>query len=348
MARTVVGLFKSHDEAQNVKHDLVNEGYNAMDIRVIGKDGQPAGAAMSSVKEAADTGFGATISNFFKSFTGADPEDEKHYAAGVSTGGAFLAVTVHDNRADAAVAILERHGAKDVDDQGAASGMSTSKMPSGAPKDSTGDQKLEVVQEELLVGKRQVQRGGIRVYSHLTERPVEENITLREEHVHVDRHPVNRAATEADFTAFKEGEIELRESAEEAVVSKKARVVEEVVIGKQVSEHQETVKDTVRRTDVEVEKVGAEQSGYGAFEPHFRQDFERNYSKGGSSYETYAPAYKYGHTLANDPKYSKGDWSSVEAAAKNDWSKQGSGSWEDMKAAVRTGWDKVRSASTKM
>jgi stress response protein YsnF len=32
-------------------------------------------------------------------------------------------------------------------------------------------------------------------------------------------------------------------------------VVEEVVVGKNVTEHQETVRDTVRRTDVDVEKI---------------------------------------------------------------------------------------------
>jgi len=355
MARTVVGLFKSHDEAQNVKHDLVNEGYTAEDIRVVGKDGQPLaqplGAVGSTANKAADTGFGATISNFFKSFSGADPEDEKHYTEAVSTGGAFLAVTVPDNRADAAVSILEKHGAKNVDDQAPVSGKNATRVSGekSLKKGSAGE-KLNVVQEELQVGKRQVQRGGIRVYSHITERPVEEQVTLREEHVRVERHPINRAATEADFTAFQEGQIELKESAEEAVVSKKARVVEEVIIGKTTTERQETVKDTVRRTDVEVEQIAptqsAQETGYSTFEPHFRQDFEKNYAKSGSSYDRYAPAYQYGHKLASDPKNLKGDWTSVESAAKSDWAKQGTGTWDDMKAAVRTGWEKVRSSSS--
>ncbi len=47
---------------------------------------------------------------------------------------------------------------------------------------------------------------------------------------------MNRPAIEADFDAFKEGTIVLTETAEEAVISKKARVVEEVVIGKEIIE----------------------------------------------------------------------------------------------------------------
>jgi len=65
--------------------------------------------------------------------------------------------------------------------------------------------------------------------------------------------------TDAD-EAFREGTLEVTERAEEAVVSKTARVVEEVVVGKQVEEHTETIRDTVRRTDVDVQEVNAKDS----------------------------------------------------------------------------------------
>ncbi len=255
MARTVVGLFNSSKEAQNVKHDLVNEGYAAENIQVIAKDeSKQPGGSPSTTSEAAETGFGATISNFFHSLTGSNPPESKQYAEGVSKGGAFLAVTVPDDRADAVAAVLERHGAKDVNDQAA---QKAGKAPAtaGARGSNAGDT-IAVVEEELQVGKRQVQQGGVRVYSHVTERPVEENLQLREEHVRVDRQRVDRPASEADFDAFKERSIEMTENAEEAVVTKTARVVEEVTVGKDVTERQQTVKDTVRRSDVEVQQLG--------------------------------------------------------------------------------------------
>ncbi|MEJ7708347.1 MAG: YsnF/AvaK domain-containing protein [Pyrinomonadaceae bacterium] len=112
-----------------------------------------------------------------------------------------------------------------------------------------------MIEERIAVGKRQVERGGVRVQQHVTERPVEESVTLREEHVHVERRPVNQPVDATNMGAFKEGVIEVTEMAEEAVVSKQARVVEEVVIGKEVTEHQETIRDTVRRTDVELEQL---------------------------------------------------------------------------------------------
>jgi uncharacterized protein (TIGR02271 family) len=114
---------------------------------------------------------------------------------------------------------------------------------------------IPVVEEQLNVGKREVQRGCVRVFSHTTERPVEENVQLREERARVERRPVDRPVTEADLgNAFKEKSVELRETVEEPVVAKTARVVEEVDVGKDVTTRTETVRDTVRRTDVEVEQ----------------------------------------------------------------------------------------------
>src|SRR5687768_8877426 len=117
-----------------------------------------------------------------------------------------------------------------------------------------GETAIPVVEEELQVGKREVERGGVRVESRVTETPVEEQVHLREEHVHVERRPVDRPVGDAE-NLFREGTLEVSERGEEVVVAKEARVVEEVVVGKEVSERTETVRDTVRRTDVNVEEV---------------------------------------------------------------------------------------------
>ncbi len=91
--------------------------------------------------------------------------------------------------------------------------------------------------------------------SRIVERPVEEHLRLREEHVSVDRKPVDRPATEADFKNFKEGEAEMTEHAEKPVVNKEARVVEEVNLKKETRERDQTIKDRVRETDVDVKKT---------------------------------------------------------------------------------------------
>ncbi len=260
MSKTVVGFFQNTIEAQKIKHELVGQGYSADDVGVMANDQSTGVSGTSSPGTAStETGLGATISNFFRSLTGGG-DDEQHYAEGVRKGGAVLSVTVPDGQETKAADLLERYGAQDVSDRQA--GMSAAAgagVSSSAGREVSGDTIIPIVQEEMTVGKRQVQRGGVRVYSHLVATPVEENIQLREEHVRVDRHSMDRPASEADFSAFQEGTIELNETAEEAVVAKKARVVEEIVVGKESSERTQTIRDTVRHTEVETEQLGANQ-----------------------------------------------------------------------------------------
>ena len=117
-----------------------------------------------------------------------------------------------------------------------------------------GETVIPIVEEELEVGKRQVQSGGARIVTSVTERPVEEQVTLHEEHLTVDRRPVNRAVSGSE-SAFQAQDIEMTEMNEVPVVSKEARVVEEVVVGKTATDRTETVRDTVRRTNVDVEDL---------------------------------------------------------------------------------------------
>ena len=116
----------------------------------------------------------------------------------------------------------------------------------------TGETAIPVIEEQLQVGKKVVETGGVRLRTRLVETPVEEAIRLKEEHVQVERESVNRPATAADF---KEGTIEITEEAEVPVVSKEARVVEEVTLNKEVQEHEHTVNETLRSTEVDVERI---------------------------------------------------------------------------------------------
>ena len=116
---------------------------------------------------------------------------------------------------------------------------------------------VPVVEEGLEVGKRRVTTGGVRVTSSVSERPVEETVTLREERVEARRTRADRelGPDEAE-AAFEDRTVEMLATGEEAEVRKTARVVGEVTLGKRVGEREETVRDTVRRTEVEVEEIG--------------------------------------------------------------------------------------------
>jgi uncharacterized protein (TIGR02271 family) len=211
----------------------------------------------------------------------------------------------------------------------------------------TSSAAIPVVQEQLKVGKREVQRGGVRVFSRIVETPVNESVGLREEHVNVERRPVNEPISGADATAFKEQSIEMRETAEEAVVEKSARVVEEVVVNKEVTQREQQISDTVRRTEVEVEQLGAGSASSNMMgdDDYYRNHFTSNYGTTGGSYETYQPAYSYGTEMRQSQMYRNRPWDEVEPDLRSGWEARNAGktgsTWESMKAAVRHGWDKM-------
>ena len=202
---------------------------------------------------------------------------------------------------------------------------------------STESGTIPVIEEQLEIGKRQVETGTVHVTSHIVETPVNESVTLREEHADIQRRPVDRPATEADLDAFKEETIEVRQMAEKAVVNKTAHVVEEVVVGKTATTNTQQISDTVRKTVVDIEREGEDS---GALD--FRGDFQTRYAGSRHSYDDVAPAYRYGTTLASDQRYANRSWDDIETDARSDWqTRYPHSTWEEMKDAVRHGWEKV-------
>jgi len=117
---------------------------------------------------------------------------------------------------------------------------------------TTDDDTIELVEEDIKIGKREAGGGRVRVRTYVTERPVEEDVSLRSERVTIERRPVDREVTPGTG-AFQERTIEAVERSEEAVVSKTARVKEEIALHKDVDTRTETVRDTVRSTELEVD-----------------------------------------------------------------------------------------------
>lgn len=275
MATTLVGIFDDYSHAQQAVQQLTSAGVRQGEISIARN--QPAGQGYTtyggrgSSDYTTGTSIGDKISNFFDGIFGTDINDDERglYSEAVRRGSTVVAVNVDENMSDRAAEVLNQAGAVDVDRR-AAQYRSTGYQSynHGAPlynQEQTtteiqtfanqGEIALPVIEEQLAVGKRVVQRGAVRVHTRVTERPVEESVNLREEHVRVERHAVDRAVTDADLANFKEGEITITEHAEVPVVAKEARIVEEVTIGKEATERTETVRDTVRRTDVQVDET---------------------------------------------------------------------------------------------
>ena len=140
-------------------------------------------------------------------------------------------------------------------------------MNTSSDRVSDRDEVIPVAEEHLNVGKRDVSHGRVRIRSYVVERPVEEQVSLREERVHVERRAASgdlRTGSVGNENLFQERTIEVEERGEEAVVSKEARVTEELVVRKDVEQRTQTVSETVRKTEVEVEdERGTQVSGTG-------------------------------------------------------------------------------------
>lgn len=201
---------------------------------------------------------------------------------------------------------------------------------------------IPVVEEELAVGKRSVETGGVRVHKEVREIPVEEQVNLHEERVTVDRRPVDRPVDAADMKAFQNETIEMHEMAEEAVVEKRARVVEEVVVGKESHDRTERISDTIRKTDVQVEPLVSNtsmRSGFESIEPACRTHFQQNFANSGWDYDSgYSHAYRYGYDLSGSGR----DWNALEPDVQRNWETKNKGTWERFKDAIRHGYDQGR------
>jgi uncharacterized protein (TIGR02271 family) len=276
MAHTVVGFFDNAADAQDAIVKLTKYGINRERVDV-------SNSGSGNVSNTTDNRYNDSrwdkdrdhengITRFFKNLFGDDDNDADKYSRVASR--AQSIVTVHANSSDEAeqaADILDDCGAVNVDERAAEYGYTGSgntrsaNYPGNSGNLDTSDdyrdsdrnrtEKLDVIREDLEIGKREVERGGVRLRSRIVERPVEETVRLREERVTVDRNPVDRAATDADFSNFEERNIEMIERAEVPVVNKQSRVVEEVSLNKEVEEREETIRDTVRNTEVDIENI---------------------------------------------------------------------------------------------
>lgn len=342
MASTVIGFYDKEATAQQVIQELEGNGFSKNAIDQVTGSGGSSGVASKLLSAGA-------------------PQDEADlYAKGVEQGGTLVTVTADGKQAETAAGIMQSYDPIYVEalNEWVAGNRETSvdksvepvtgRLPSQASQSTANvdDMNIPIVEETLRVGKRDVSRGGVKVRSYVTETPVEEQIRLRDETIHVDRRTVDRAITSADGDLFQERSIELTETDEEAVVSKEARVVEEVLVRKDVEERVETVRDSVRRTNVDIQNIGTDvtmNGDFSRFDTDFRTHYDSSSFRSDYTYEQSQPAYRYGYALASDKRYKGSDWQAMEKDVQRDWEKGNKGTWEQFKDSVRYAWERARS-----
>jgi len=336
----LIAFFSSREDAEAVRDELLKANFDRDDVKVYGNSGHQAGSGTGG-----NGGFWESVKEAF-GFT--DDEDKALYAEAARRGASIVAINLDDvdsPPAQRAIQIIQRHHPMDLDQQAAqwrqqgwvgqkAATSSTTATTKAAPsrattsqqvashRAATGDQTtIPIVQEELRVGKRRVEGGGVRIHTRVMQQPVQEQVRLREERVNVERRPVDRPLTDAD-RPFQERAVEAKEMREEAVIQKTPRVVEEVHVSKNVNEQTQTVRDTVRRTDVQVERTGA--------------------NPGQTQGEEFVDSFAT--QLAGDSRFHGRDWNTFEPEARKNFEQRYPGNkWEQFKDAIHRSWDRARS-----
>ncbi|HLH47972.1 MAG TPA: YsnF/AvaK domain-containing protein [Roseiarcus sp.] len=177
---------------------------------------------------------------------GAPEADARQYRAHIEErGGAALSVRIDDQHHDRIAEALEDTNLIGFED-----------APGAPAAGASGDTVMPTAKEELDVGKRRVSDvKHFRIRRYVVERPAEANVALHDETVVVERRAPASAAPGAE--PFEEREIEVTESREEPVVSKRVVPGEEVVVRKEGKERVETVRGKLRESRVEIDKAAA-------------------------------------------------------------------------------------------
>lgn len=282
--RTVTAFFDRRADADAAVERLVGLGLSRSAVRVVAgseQSGSATGSASVTGQSHNDMGFWEALKDLLL------PDDDRAtYAEGLRRGGYLVTVQTDSTYYDRVLDILDDEGTVDIDQRsqswrsegwtghqatGAAAGLtgasvgssqsrSTSTTGTGQGLTAGREEVIPVAEEQLRVGKREVSHGRVRIRSYVVETPVQEQVGLREEHVQVERRPVDRAVTGSE-NLFQDRTIVAEERAEEAVIAKEARVKEELVIRKEADQRTQTVSDTVRRTEVEVEDERGRSTG---------------------------------------------------------------------------------------
>ena len=253
---TIVAVYDKAAHAEAAVASLKSAGVpaNAINVHSDTADMATSRTAVTPVRE----------QGFWSSLFGGEPDhDTAVYDRSMAGGSVVVSVDAPTDHVATVLDILESHDPIDMDDRAASYGLTqtatsqpvapvqpVAAMTPGRTDDADA---LQLSEETLAVGKRVVNRGGTRIRRFVVETPVEENVALHSEKVVLERRPVTDGRAPTD--SFTDKSIEMTEMAEEAVVSKNARVYEEIGLRKEVNDRVETVRDTVRKEDVEVVQV---------------------------------------------------------------------------------------------
>ena len=261
----IVAVYDTPAHAELAIQDIIASGVpeSAISKHSGSLDATPTTTTADDVEPVREKGFWATL------FGGEPNYDIAVYDRSLENGSTVVTVQAPEDDIKRILEILDSHDPIDIDERAASYGLmpaaslnepvvdQTSGRGVATPAAATGDETLRLAEERVVIGKRLVNRGGTRIRRYVVETPVEESVSLHHETVTLDRRPVMDARPVSN-AQFSEKTVEMTETSEEAVISKTARVVEEVSLRKQAADRVERIRETVRKEEVEIEQVPGE------------------------------------------------------------------------------------------
>ncbi|MDE8558553.1 YsnF/AvaK domain-containing protein [Pantoea vagans] len=276
MAReTIVTMFSNISLAEGAKRNLIKAGFLDDDIDIISGE-----RLRTEGHEARHPGFWQRL------FGNTLEEDQAEvYEDAMRTGGVVLSLRADEDELPRALGILDAHeelterrvalpddyapddgltapASGTLQENSAIDPLHTNSAHRGAARTAlTGDESdedvLRLAEERLEVGKRLVSEGSTRVRRYTVTDPVSENVSLHEQHAEIFRRPVNETGS-PDQVDWSEKTVEVEETHEQPVVNKTAQIIEEVVLRKEASDRVETINDSVRRQEVDIDHARAD------------------------------------------------------------------------------------------
>ena len=265
--QTIVAVFDTAAHAAAAVEALKAGGFAAADISVFDRDRLTGGRGAVNLREP----------GVWRRLFGGNmyQHEAMVYGKAIEEGGVVVSLRVVDSEVAHATGILDLHRPVDVHDRAITSGIAPAahvetvaaavaaepivaaqKVAVSDKLAGTHEEVLRLAEEQLEVGKRMVETGKTRIRRFVTEREVSADVTLHEEHAELLRRAVTDRVDVGDID-WADRTIEVVETAEQALVNKTARIVEEVGLRMTGTDHVETVHDKVRRQQVEIERLDA-------------------------------------------------------------------------------------------
>lgn len=326
--KTVYRVFDRFDQAEQAMNALATAGLPASQVAMLsgtqvgGKlfpvdvPGIGQAAANARMRDLLRGSGGASGMRGALLGLGVSPAEIERCADEVRRGRTLEAIVVEDNQAKDASDILSRYTAERSNDRPRERAEAAIEIV------------VPVVREELEVGTREIDAGGVRIASRVREVPVEQTVTIREERVTVERRLIDRPIGEND-EALRDRSFDVRAMAEEPFITKRARVTEQIRVHKDRDERTARVNEILRHTDVRLADLPSER----VFDAtKYREHFAKTY---GDRYDlaAVAPAYEFGERLQKSG-------ADNEARAKATWERSNPGTWDRFKDAILTAWKK--------